>query len=578
MLHLIYLDCSHVCKLVFNGSTLYISRGKKKTKEQLLSSKERFVLNYLAKNSSPESPKTARDIEAAYRSEFGKEFGLYSLKNTIAAVRKKYKTLIDSSNESCSKEFITNVFKKGYYTSFDGVSNESEYTVITPDINRDKPALADVLGGYLQLHGKSLCQRGLVALMLSVMFVGSLYALNISYLNSALDMSVSRTKAIMSDILDSRCEVEPSIQRINQSINLDSAVVVAPEYACVIDKDEVRQLTDQTEIDELLSHPQFIYGRFAGEDGDYAYARVPKSVTEIKFGNLLVRYLLDVIVLKSDSGYIFTSGSVQDSIEVYSNEIGGGIEVQYYSDDILVEWLIVLMAAFLLLSIRSLIPLVQFLGYWRRLYVKLEAIVDASTNHVVYYELLTRVNALETKEYIEFIRRHNLVTLHSVMLIKQIARTRQEDDSHHYGINLCPSSLTKSDYPYLLKSLQKLGDQSLTIEIVEYSSIELSQEMLDNLSQLRALGFTVALDDFGTGSSNLELIRKVKPHYVKLGKEFLDGIETCDDVKGFLMNIATISKSSNVKVIQEGVARVGQKRIIDKIGFHYQQGYLYSDE
>ena len=98
------------------------------------------------------------------------------------------------------------------------------------------------------------------------------------------------------------------------------------------------------------------------------------------------------------------------------------------------------------------------------------------------------------------------------------------------------------------------------------------------LSHLRALGFTVSIDDFGVGFSNLAEVLRMAPDYLKIDKQFIQGIDRSEtSLRASLVpNIIDIALQMKAKVIAEGIETHEQLEALRALGVRLGQGYLLS--
>lgn len=72
----------------------------------------------------------------------------------------------------------------------------------------------------------------------------------------------------------------------------------------------------------------------------------------------------------------------------------------------------------------------------------------------------------------------------------------------------------------------KLGvdPQQLVFEVVETEQVDDVDHLCDILNFYREKGFQYALDDVGEGYSTIELLSDLKPHYMKLDMQYVQGV------------------------------------------------------
>lgn len=130
----------------------------------------------------------------------------------------------------------------------------------------------------------------------------------------------------------------------------------------------------------------------------------------------------------------------------------------------------------------------------------------------------------------------------------------------------------------MLERLQALEAPpgALVLEITEGVMLEVTIELLQVLSLLRALGFQIALDDFGVGYSSFGQIDKLKLDFLKLDKSFVDDLGTRVEREPICEAIVTMAHQLGFKVVAEGVETDVQRAHLVRMGTDYLQGYLYS--
>jgi EAL domain-containing protein (putative c-di-GMP-specific phosphodiesterase class I) len=78
------------------------------------------------------------------------------------------------------------------------------------------------------------------------------------------------------------------------------------------------------------------------------------------------------------------------------------------------------------------------------------------------------------------------------------------------GVNLAPRQLQQLDLEQMVRNALRdtgLSPDRLTLEFTESGLVERTDEMIEQLRAVRALGVQLALDDFGTGYSSLAYLR-----------------------------------------------------------------------
>ncbi|WP_157727656.1 EAL domain-containing protein [Stappia sp. ES.058] len=149
------------------------------------------------------------------------------------------------------------------------------------------------------------------------------------------------------------------------------------------------------------------------------------------------------------------------------------------------------------------------------------------------------------------------------------------------SINFFQNDLREDNLPMLTASpaVARARQNGLTLncEVLEAGSM-LRNDKEAALTHLRALGFTVSIDDFGVGFSNLAEVRRMSPDYLKIDKQFIQGIDHKEtSLRASLVpNIVDIARQLKALVIAEGIETPDQLAALTSLGVRLGQGYLLS--
>ena len=136
--------------------------------------------------------------------------------------------------------------------------------------------------------------------------------------------------------------------------------------------------------------------------------------------------------------------------------------------------------------------------------------------------------------------------------------------------------------PRLVETLQEivtsndLGPHELLLEITESAYTQDSEQIIETVNKLRALGFRIEMDDFGTGYSSLNMISKLPIDALKLDMQFIRHAFSGRQDTRMLEVIIDIADYLSVPVIAEGVETEQQMLALKEMGCDYVQGYYFS--
>jgi diguanylate cyclase (GGDEF)-like protein len=123
---------------------------------------------------------------------------------------------------------------------------------------------------------------------------------------------------------------------------------------------------------------------------------------------------------------------------------------------------------------------------------------------------------------------------------------------------------------------EKLPSNFLDIEITEGLLMDSTEDNINKLKNLKAMGVKISLDDFGTGYSSLNYLRQLPVDVLKIDKSLVQ--EICDKIDQRLIVevIIELSHKLGYKVIAEGVETKEQLKLLKEMCCDIGQGYYFS--
>jgi EAL domain-containing protein (putative c-di-GMP-specific phosphodiesterase class I) len=146
-------------------------------------------------------------------------------------------------------------------------------------------------------------------------------------------------------------------------------------------------------------------------------------------------------------------------------------------------------------------------------------------------------------------------------------------------VNLSARELDSPDLiPTVAEVLETTGldPRHLILEITETVMIRDAASGGATLDGLRELGVRLALDDFGTGYSSLSYLRSLPLSYLKIAKEFVDGLAQSEEDLAFVRLIIELARMRELQVIAEGIEDAEQLNILRSLGCDHGQGYYFA--
>jgi diguanylate cyclase len=163
--------------------------------------------------------------------------------------------------------------------------------------------------------------------------------------------------------------------------------------------------------------------------------------------------------------------------------------------------------------------------------------------------------------------------------VAQAALWHQQKRPLRMSVNVAAIQLRQQDFSDHVRKLLtefELPAWLLELELTETIAMQDTQDVHQQLIELRAMGVSLAIDDFGTGYSNLGLLRRLEFDRLKIDRSFISGIETQEDARMIVSTILAMAHAMHVEVVAEGVETSRQATILIAAGCTILQGFLYS--
>ena len=116
----------------------------------------------------------------------------------------------------------------------------------------------------------------------------------------------------------------------------------------------------------------------------------------------------------------------------------------------------------------------------------------------------------------------------------------------------------------------------INLEITESSTIEIRQNVIDNMHELIRFGIDFSLDDFGNGQSNLDYIIDMPVSVVKFDRNMTQSYFNSEKAKLVMTTIVKMVHEMKLKIVAEGVETEEELKELEKIGIEYIQGFYFS--
>jgi diguanylate cyclase (GGDEF)-like protein len=171
-------------------------------------------------------------------------------------------------------------------------------------------------------------------------------------------------------------------------------------------------------------------------------------------------------------------------------------------------------------------------------------------------------------------------------VLEEACRQAQEwheqypETSSKMSVNISAKQLQRPDELVceVIRVLEKtqLAPGNLVMEITESMLMGDAEQNVDALEKLKALGIGIAVDDFGTGYSNLAYLQRFPVDFLKVDKDFVDGLEGNPEDMAIVKAIVDLARAMGMQTIAEGIESSGQAGRLRSLDCKLGQGYYFS--
>jgi diguanylate cyclase (GGDEF)-like protein len=159
------------------------------------------------------------------------------------------------------------------------------------------------------------------------------------------------------------------------------------------------------------------------------------------------------------------------------------------------------------------------------------------------------------------------------------ARRDPETAPKRISVNLARQQLVHGDF---VQSFKQILDEtgvaaaSLHLEITESEMMSELDSTVHVIQELRSMGAKIDLDDFGTGYSSLACLHQIPLDIIKLDRSLVSTIDQDDYLLRLAKLVLQLLSESEIKVVAEGIETLGQLAVLQDLGCHLGQGYLFA--
>jgi diguanylate cyclase (GGDEF)-like protein len=147
------------------------------------------------------------------------------------------------------------------------------------------------------------------------------------------------------------------------------------------------------------------------------------------------------------------------------------------------------------------------------------------------------------------------------------------------AVNVSAAQFARSDvHKTLAAAMAEAGAPpgAIDIEITESLLVDCSDELIHELTRIRALGSEISLDDFGTGFSSMSYLKRLPLSVLKIDQNLASSALNSAVDAAIVRSIVYLAEELDLRVVAEGAETAEQVAYLRSAGCREIQGYFFS--
>lgn len=211
-----------------------------------------------------------------------------------------------------------------------------------------------------------------------------------------------------------------------------------------------------------------------------------------------------------------------------------------------------------------------------------QPIVSLSDGSIYGYEALSRIDLpdckFNTEQMFKIAEKMKCVwELESICRKKSIHNAVSKPKNTKLFINADPKVIHDSKFRSGVTAgyLKKYGmsPNDIVFEITERTSIEDAKTFKRSIEHYTKQNYKIAIDDFGSQYAGPDRLCQLKPHIIKIDIAIIRDIDKDAFKRSFVKSMAVFGKTTDVKILAEGIETREELETLINLGIDYGQGY-----
>ncbi|MFT5419336.1 MAG: diguanylate cyclase (GGDEF)-like protein [Candidatus Endobugula sp.] len=218
-----------------------------------------------------------------------------------------------------------------------------------------------------------------------------------------------------------------------------------------------------------------------------------------------------------------------------------------------------------------------------------QPIINIKTGTIDRLEVLIRWHSFEygevsPQQFIPLAEESGLIIAIGDWVLKTACLQLKEWQGQGYSIrkiaiNLSARQFYQQGFATQISKLLKdtgIKASSIELEITEGLLMDNTDQVIEMMNTLTAMGIEMSIDDFGTGYSSLSYLKRFPIDTLKIDRSFIIDIHKGKHDLDIVKTIINLAHSMQMKVVAEGVEDTFQLDILEKLDCDFYQGFYFS--
>lgn len=211
-----------------------------------------------------------------------------------------------------------------------------------------------------------------------------------------------------------------------------------------------------------------------------------------------------------------------------------------------------------------------------------QPIISLDDGSIFGYESLSRIDikncSMNIEELFQLAEKLNCVwELEALCRKKSLKNAYNKPEHTRLFINVDPNVIHDEKFKNgtTAKYLRKYGlkPDEIVFEITERTSIQNPETFKKTIQHYKEQNYQIAVDDFGAEFSGINRICVLNPHFIKIDKMIVRGIDKDSFKQSLVESFVTFCRNTQIYLIAEGIETKEELQTLMRTGVSYGQGY-----